>query len=86
MPAAGWRGSLAPGWPLTDHGGLEVDEDGPGHVLAVGRLRVEGVEGVALAADGGVRRHLAVGLDAVLQAVQLPAGVADLHARLADVH
>ena len=29
--------------------------------------------------------HLAIGLDAVLQAVELPAGIADLHAGLADV-
>jgi hypothetical protein len=29
--------------------------------------------------------HLAIGLDAVLQAVQLPAGITDLDAGLADV-
>ena len=54
-------------------------------VLAGAGLAEEGVEGVVAAADGLVRGHLAVRLDAVLEAVQLPAGVADLHARLADV-
>ena len=37
------------------------------------------------AADRLVRWHLAVWLDAVLEAVELPAGVAGLDAALADV-
>jgi len=48
-------------------------------------LGEEGVEGVIAAADGLVGGHLAVGLDAVLQAVELPAGVAHLAAGLAHV-
>ncbi len=68
---------------LTDDGGLEVDEDGPGHVLPGAGLGEEGGEGVV--AHGLVGGHLAVRLDAVLQAVQLPAGVAHLDAGLADV-
>ena len=47
---------------------LEVDEDRARHVLARARLREEGVEGVVAAADRLVRGHLAVGLDAVLEA------------------
>ena len=50
------------------------------------RLAKEGVEGVIPAAYGLVRGHLPVRLDAMFQAVQLPARVADLHARLTDVH
>lgn len=38
-------------------------------------LREEGVEGVITPANGLVRRHLAIGLDAVLEAVKLPASV-----------
>mmetsp|Transcript_15830 Transcript_15830/g.51540 ORF Transcript_15830/g.51540 Transcript_15830/m.51540 type:complete len:418 (+) Transcript_15830:301-1554(+) len=64
---------------------LEVDVDRAGHVLAGARLREEGVEGVVAAADGLVRGHLAVGLNAVLEAEELPAGVAALNAALADV-
>ena len=70
---------------LVDDGGLEVDKDGPGDVLAGAGLGEEGVEGVVAGADGLVAGHLAVGLDAVLQAVELPAGIADLAAGLADV-
>merc|ERR1719504_368885 len=70
---------------LVDDGGLEVDVHAAGHVLARARLREEGVECVVAAADGLVRGHLAVGLDAVLEAVQLPAGIARLDASLAEV-
>ncbi len=55
-------------------------------MLAGAGLREEGVEGVVAAADGLVGGHLAVGLDAVLQAVELPAGIADLATGLADVN
>ena len=48
-------------------------------------LREEGVEAVVSSPDGLVARHLSIRLDAVLQAVELPAGVADLAAGLADV-
>ena len=54
-------------------------------MLAGTSLAEEGVEGVVAAADGLVGGHLTVGLDAVLQAVQLPAGIADLHSGLAHV-
>jgi len=70
---------------LVDDGRLEVDEDRAWHVLARARLREEGVEGVVTAADGLVRGHLPIGLDAVLEAVELPACVTDLNAGLAKV-
>ena len=54
-------------------------------MLARWGLGKEGVEGVVGDADGLVGGHLAVRLDAVLQAVELPAGVADLDAGLAHV-
>ena len=54
-------------------------------MLAGAGLAEEGVEGVVAAADGLVGGHLAVRLDTVLQAVQLPAGIADLDTGLADV-
>ena len=70
---------------LVDDRGLQVEEDAAGDVLAGTRLREEGVERVVLDADGLVGRHRAVRLDAVLEAVQLPARVAGLDARLAEV-
>jgi hypothetical protein len=54
-------------------------------VLASTSLREEGVERVVLNADGLVRRHGAVRLDAMLQTEELPAGVTDLDAGLTDV-
>jgi hypothetical protein len=68
--------AVGAGADLVDHGGLEVDEHGTGHVLAGASLGEEGVEGVIAAANGLVGGHLAVRLDAVLEAEQLPAGVA----------
>ena len=69
----------------TDDGWLQVDEDGPGDMLPSSGLTEEGVEGVVPPADGLVAGHLAVGLDAVLQTIQLPAGIAYLGPGLADM-
>ena len=49
------------------------------------RLAEEGVEGVVSSADGFVRGHLPVWLYAMLQTVELPAGIADLHSSLPNV-
>ena len=77
--------SVGTGAPLVDHSRLQVDEDCAWHVLASARLREERVERVVAAADRLVRWHLTVRLDAVLQAVQLPAGVAHLNTSLTNV-
>jgi hypothetical protein len=77
--------AIGSGPHLVHHGWLKVDEHGPGDVLAGARLGEEGVEGVVAGPDGLVRGHLAVGLDAVLEAVELPAGIAYLDPGLADV-
>merc|ERR1712024_184966 len=70
---------------LVNDGRFQIDKDGPGDVFASPGLREEGVEAVVSSADGLVARHLAVRLDAVLHAVELPAGVAHLDSGLADV-
>jgi len=77
--------AVGAGTDLIDNGGLQIDEDGTGDVLASASLAEEGVEGVVTTADGLVGGHLAVRLDAVLQAVQFPAGIADLDSGLSDV-
>jgi len=77
--------SVGSGSDLIDDGGLEIEEDSAGDVLASTSLGEEGVEGVVTAADGLVGRHLAVGLNAVLEAVEFPAGVTGLDAALANV-
>ena len=54
-------------------------------MLAGPCLREESVEGVICYASGVIGRHLAIRLDAMLEAVELPAGIANLAAGLADV-
>ena len=71
---------------LVDDGGLQVHEDGPGDVLPGPGLVEEGGVGVVPAAHRLVAGHGAIRLDAVLQAVELPAGVANLDSGLADVN
>lgn len=70
---------------FTNDGGLQVDEDSAGNVLAGAGLAEEGVEAVISATNSLVRGHLAVRLDAVLKAVELPAGIADLDSGLSNV-
>merc|ERR1719158_452892 len=70
---------------LVNDGGLKVHKHGPRHVLPAPGLREEGVEAVILGPDGLVAGHGAIGLDAVLEAVELPAGVTHLDSGLADM-
>ena len=63
--------TVGAGADLVDDGRLEVDEDGARDVLSATGLSEEGAEGVI----GHLVGHAAVGLDAVLKAVELPAGV-----------
>ena len=70
---------------LTNDSRLQVDEDSAGNVFAGAGLAEECVEAVISATNSLVRGHLAVGLDAVLKAVELPAGIADLDSGLSNV-
>ncbi len=70
---------------LVADGGLQVDVHRAWDVLASAGLAEERVEGVVSPPDGLVGGHLAVRLDAVLEAVELPAAVACLDAGLAHV-
>ncbi|MCP6198988.1 hypothetical protein NL445_28555, partial [Klebsiella pneumoniae] len=49
-------------------------------------LAEESVERIVSTPDGLVCGHLAIRLDAVLQAVKLPAGITDLDSSLANVY
>lgn len=70
---------------LTDNSWLEIDHHDARHHLAGTRLVEEGVEAV-IRTGNFVGRHRSVRLDSVLQAIQLPAGIAHLDARLTHVH
>lgn len=64
---------------------LKVDIDGAGDVLSRACFRKEGVEGVVASSDCHVGGHLAIGLDSMLEAVELPAAIAGLNTGLAHV-
>ncbi len=79
--------SVGSGSNLINDGWLEIKEDGSWDMLASTSLGEEGVEGV-VRVEGlavGILRLLAVGLDAVLEAEQLPARVPDLATALPEV-
>jgi len=70
---------------FIDDGGFQVNEDGAGNVLSGASLAEEGVEGIVSTADGLVGRHLAIGLNSVLETIEFPAGIAHLDSGLADM-
>merc|ERR1719158_154261 len=71
---------------LVDDGGLEVEEDGPWNMLARASFREEGGERVVLWLSSFNSRKLTVRLDAVLHAVELPAGIAHLDSSLSNMN
>jgi len=70
---------------LIDNGGLEIEEDSAGNVLASTSLGEEGVESVVTTTDGLIGRHLTIRLNTVLEAEEFPTGVTDLDTSLTDV-
>jgi len=78
--------AVGSGADLVDHGRLEIEVDGARDVLASTSLREEGVERVVTATNGLVGGHLAIRLDAVLEAVKLPAAVTNLATSLSAVN
>ena len=77
--------AVGPRTDLVHHRRLQVNEHRARNVLPGAGLAEERVEGVVSSADGLVGRHLSVRLNSVLEAVKLPAGIANLHARLSHV-
>jgi len=71
---------------LTNNSGLKVDKDSTRHVFASSSLTEERVERVVSSTNRLVTRHLTIRLDAMLETVQFPAGIAHLHSGLADMH
>lgn len=77
---------VRPGPYFIHNSWFEINEDCPGNMLSGTCLAEEGVEAIVASADGLVGGHLPVRLDSVLQAVQFPAGIADLHTSLAHMY
>jgi hypothetical protein len=70
---------------LIDDSGFQINKDSPGDMLATASLGKESVEGIISASKGLVRWHLAIRLDSMLKAVELPAGVTNLATGLTNV-
>ena len=71
---------------LTDDSWLKIHQHSPWHMLPSTGLAEESIEGVVSTPASLVTGHLTIRLDAVLQAVQLPAGIAHLDSGLADMN
>ena len=70
---------------LINDCGFQVYKHCPGHMLASACLTEEGVEGVVSSPNSLITWHLAIRLNAVFLAVELPAGIANLDTSLASV-
>ena len=63
---------------FVNNGWFEIKEYASWDMFSSTSFTEEGVEGIITASDGLVRRHLAIRLDTVLQAVQFPACISGL--------
>ncbi|MDD0717170.1 hypothetical protein PS013_24000, partial [Shigella sonnei] len=63
---------------LIDDSGLKVNKNSTGDVLPSASLTEEGVESIITTPNGLVTGHLTISLNAMLEAVELPARVSDL--------
>ena len=70
---------------LTDNSGFQVYEDSTRNVFSRSSFAEKGVKGIITTADGFVARHLAIRLNSMLQAVQLPTSISNLNSGLANV-
>lgn len=70
---------------FTDYRGLQVYKHSSWHMLPRSSLTEEGVKGIIPTSNGSLSRHLAIWLNPMLQAVQLPASIADLDTSLTNV-
>ena len=69
---------------LVNDSWLQVNEDSSWNMIATSSLGEEGLEGVI--SEGLVRGHAAIGLDSMLEAVELPTSIANLATGLADMN
>ena len=68
---------------LVNDSRLQVNKDSSWNMIATSSLGEEGLEGVVPKCL--VRGHAAIGLDSMLEAVELPTGVSNLDSGLADM-
>jgi hypothetical protein len=64
---------------------FEIDEDSPRNMFTCIRLEEEEIERIVTNADGLIRWHLTVGLDATFETVELSTPISDLDTGLSSV-
>ena len=70
---------------LTDNRRFQINENGAWNVFSRSGLAEKRVEGIVSSADSLVAGHLAIRLNSMLQAVQLPTSISNLNSSLANV-
>jgi len=70
---------------LTNDSRFQVNEHSSGDILPRTGLTEESVEGVVTSTNGFIGGHLSIRLYAMLQTVELPAGIANLHPSLSNM-
>ena len=70
---------------LTDNGWFQVNEHSARNVFPRSSLTEKRVERIVSSADSLVAWHLAIRLNSMLQAVQLPTSISNLNSGLANV-
>lgn len=70
---------------LTYNSGLQIHKNGSRDMFSCSSFAEKRIEGVISSADGLVARHLAIRLNSMFQAVQLPTSVSNLNPGLANV-
>ena len=70
---------------LTNDSRFQVNEHSSGDILPGTRLTEESIEGVVTSTNDFIGGHLSIWLYAMLQTVELPAGIANLHPSLSNM-
>ena len=81
-----WREHTLIEAQLTNYCWFQVDKNSSRYMLACTCLTEKSVERIISSANGFVRRHLSVWLDTMLETVQFPTSVANLHTSLSNMY
>ena len=65
---------------------FQINKNGARNVLSCSGFTEKGVERIVSASNGLVARHLAIRLNSMLQAIQFPTSIANLHSGLSNVN
>ena len=71
---------------LTYNSWLKINKDSTGDMFPCTSFTEKCIEGVISSTNGLVRWHLSIRLDTMLQTVQLPASIANLHSSLTNMN